>query len=203
MPFRKRPRPEPIEDWSQLQLQLVWPEQVTYGLIRPVVLFRFSPAERARQTGIPERTIYRKASRCDALGLAGLLKASGDRLVKPQDTGIVGVCYVEVAGVVQPDPTWAAQATGAHSAVVAVAAGEAATLPENQVGRLSIGERHSVWPAQDAVVVFVRNVQTPAIVDCCALSFAQAAGAHPAGVAGEVRLSQHAVGHRVASGRPR
>lgn len=45
MPFRKRPRLEATEDWSQLQLQLVWPEQVTYVLIRPVVLFGLSPAD--------------------------------------------------------------------------------------------------------------------------------------------------------------
>ncbi len=45
MPFRKRPRLEATEDWSQLQLQLVWPEQVTYELIRPVVLFGLSPAD--------------------------------------------------------------------------------------------------------------------------------------------------------------
>ncbi len=44
MPFRKRPRLEATEDWSQLQLQLVWPEQVAYELIRPVVLFGRSPA---------------------------------------------------------------------------------------------------------------------------------------------------------------
>ena len=54
MPYRKRPRLEPTEDWPQLQLQLVWPEQVSYELIRPVALFGFSTAERAKQTGVPE-----------------------------------------------------------------------------------------------------------------------------------------------------
>jgi transposase len=76
MPFRKRPRREPTEDWSQLQLQLVWPEQVSYELIRPVVLFGLSPAERARQTGVPARTIYRRADRFDAEGMASLAPAS-------------------------------------------------------------------------------------------------------------------------------
>src|SRR5438874_2873274 len=74
MPYRKRVRREATEDWSQLQLQLAWPEQVTYELIRPVVLFGFSPAERAKQTGIPERTIYRKADRFDAQGMVGLFE---------------------------------------------------------------------------------------------------------------------------------
>jgi putative transposase len=72
MPFRKRPRLEPTEDWAQLQLQLIWPEQVAYELIRPVVLFGLSPAERAKQTGVPERTIYRRADRFDADGMDSL-----------------------------------------------------------------------------------------------------------------------------------
>src|SRR5207248_3890905 len=74
MPYRKRPRIEPTEDWPQLQLQLVWPEQVSYELIRPVVLFGFSPAERAKQTGVSERTIYRKAERFDSEGLVSLVE---------------------------------------------------------------------------------------------------------------------------------
>jgi len=68
MPLRKRRRIEPTKDWPQLQLQFTWPEQVTYELIRPVVRFGFSPAERAQQTGVPARTIYRKADRFDAQG---------------------------------------------------------------------------------------------------------------------------------------
>jgi transposase len=74
MPYLKRPRSEPTEDWSQLRLQLAWPEQVSYELLRPVVLFGSSPAERAKQTGVPERTIYRKADRFDAEGMAGLFE---------------------------------------------------------------------------------------------------------------------------------
>ena len=72
MPYRKRPRVEPTEDWSQLQLQLPWPEQISYELIRPIVLFGFSPAERAKHTGVPERTLRRKAERFDAKGMASL-----------------------------------------------------------------------------------------------------------------------------------
>jgi putative transposase len=72
MPFRKRPRVDPTEDWSQLQLRLAWPEQVSYELIRRVVLFGSSPAERAKQTGIPARRIHRKADRFDLEGVAGL-----------------------------------------------------------------------------------------------------------------------------------
>src|SRR3954463_2719637 len=76
MPLRKRRRIEPTEDWPQLQLQFTWPEQVTYELIRPVVLFGFSPAERAQQTGVPARTIYRRADRFDAQGMTSLFAAA-------------------------------------------------------------------------------------------------------------------------------
>src|SRR4051812_49805839 len=74
VPYRKRPRIAPTDDWSQLQLQLAWPEQVSYELIRPVVLFGSSPAERAKQTGVPERTLRRKADRFDTEGMAGLVE---------------------------------------------------------------------------------------------------------------------------------
>lgn len=51
MPARARPLLEPIDDWHQLNLLTQFPEQLTDGLIRPVVLFGQSPAERAQQTG--------------------------------------------------------------------------------------------------------------------------------------------------------
>jgi hypothetical protein len=72
MPYRKRPQLEPTEDWPQVQLQLAWPEQVSYELIWPVVLFGSSPAERAKQTGVPARTILRKAERFVSEGIADL-----------------------------------------------------------------------------------------------------------------------------------
>ena len=55
-----------------MQLQLAWPEHVSYELIRPVVLFGFSAAERAKQTGVPERTLRRKADRFDTEGMTSL-----------------------------------------------------------------------------------------------------------------------------------
>ena len=68
-----RSRIEPTDDWHQLSLLVQEPVQRTYELIRPVVLFGQSPAERARQTGTAERTIYRQAARFEAQGMAGLL----------------------------------------------------------------------------------------------------------------------------------
>ena len=36
---RKRALLQPTDDWSQLELRFTWPEQASYELIRPVVLF--------------------------------------------------------------------------------------------------------------------------------------------------------------------
>ncbi len=47
MPAAKRVRTPPTEDWDALQLRLHWPEQVEYELIRPVVVFGLTAAERA------------------------------------------------------------------------------------------------------------------------------------------------------------
>jgi transposase len=58
---------------------LAWPQQHAYELIRPVVLFGQSPAERAQQAGVAQSTIYRKTARFDALGIVGLVEA------EPQD----------------------------------------------------------------------------------------------------------------------
>ena len=67
-----RQRVAPTDDWEQLRLLAGWPEQVAYELLRPVVLFGRSPAERARETGAPERTLYRQADRFDHLGMRSL-----------------------------------------------------------------------------------------------------------------------------------
>jgi putative transposase len=63
------------------------PGQRTYELIRPVVLFGQSPAERAAETGAAARTVYRQAARFDQLGLAGLLpppRAEKHRRLPPE-----------------------------------------------------------------------------------------------------------------------
>ena len=61
MPRAKRHRREPTDDWQQLQPLTQFPEQLTYELIRPVVLFGQTPLERARATGTPQRTLLRVA----------------------------------------------------------------------------------------------------------------------------------------------
>ncbi len=66
----------PATIWTQLRLLLTGEEQKMYELIRPVVLFGRSPALRARDTGVPERTIYRKAARFATRGMASLFAES-------------------------------------------------------------------------------------------------------------------------------
>src|SRR5215211_3369680 len=75
MASRKRSLLEPTDDWHQLQLQLNWMEQTRYELIRPVVVFGAPLVERAKQTGVSARTIYRKVNRFDELGMQSLFEA--------------------------------------------------------------------------------------------------------------------------------
>jgi putative transposase len=76
---RRRRRVEPTDDWEQLALLCGWPEQVAYEEIRPLTLFGDSVAERARQTGTPERTLYRKLDRFEAEGMESLFAAEPAR----------------------------------------------------------------------------------------------------------------------------
>src|SRR5215207_4743628 len=68
-----RPQSAPSDDWRQIELLARVPGQRTYELIRPVVLFDQSPAERAAETGAAERTLYRQVARFDQLGMASLV----------------------------------------------------------------------------------------------------------------------------------
>jgi putative transposase len=75
MASRKRALLAPTDDWQQLQFQLDWLEQQRYELIRPVVVFGSAPVERAEQTGVSARTIYRRVERFDQLGMQSLFEA--------------------------------------------------------------------------------------------------------------------------------
>src|SRR3954452_3269139 len=75
MASRKRAPLAPTDDWQQLRFQLDWTEQTRYELIRPVVVFGAPPVERSKQTGVSARTIYRKVSRFDELGMQSLFEA--------------------------------------------------------------------------------------------------------------------------------
>ena len=69
----RRQRVVPTDDWQQLRLLARWPEQLAYELIRPVVLFGHSPAERVAETGAAERTLYRQVDRFEQLGMASFV----------------------------------------------------------------------------------------------------------------------------------
>src|SRR5215216_4390195 len=68
-----RPQSAPSDDWRQIELLARVPGQRTYELIRPVVLFGQSPADRAAETGAAERTLYRQVARFDQLGMASFV----------------------------------------------------------------------------------------------------------------------------------
>src|SRR5262250_738288 len=60
------------EDFAQYQLQFIDPIQHDYEVIRPIVLFAETIAERSRQTGIERTTIGDKARRFIHDGMLGL-----------------------------------------------------------------------------------------------------------------------------------
>ncbi len=70
---QRRERIEPTDDWQQLELRVGTVGQRTYELIRPVVLFGHSPAERAAATSTAERTLYRQVARFEQLGMASFV----------------------------------------------------------------------------------------------------------------------------------
>lgn len=72
----KPKRIAPTRVWKQLQLRIRWPDQQSYELIRPVVLFGQPAHERALETGEPIRTIYRHVARFTAQGLPGRTAAA-------------------------------------------------------------------------------------------------------------------------------
>lgn len=74
MPPSARPRHDPTDDWVQVRLLVASPEQETYELLRPIVLFGRPPSVRARETGVPERTLRRKAARFEATGMRSLFE---------------------------------------------------------------------------------------------------------------------------------
>ena len=68
----KRQRIAPTNNWQQLELLFTDPVQRTYELIRPVVLFGQSVAERAQETAVNKRSVYRQIERFTECGMLGL-----------------------------------------------------------------------------------------------------------------------------------
>jgi hypothetical protein len=63
MPRANRPRRERTHDWQKIKQYTLWPEQQLYEKLRTITLFNESAAERARETGTPERTLQRQVER--------------------------------------------------------------------------------------------------------------------------------------------
>ncbi len=85
MPNRRYERREPTENWQQLRPLLKDPAQITYEVIRPVVLWGVTPKERAAETGVPQRSIYYRANLFDQAGMASLLPAEPPPPIPKQD----------------------------------------------------------------------------------------------------------------------
>jgi hypothetical protein len=77
---------EHTEEWALIEPLLPWHEQREYELLRPIVLFGDTPAERAGQTGAAARTLHEKARRFDEEGdemLRRLLVGSAHYILGP------------------------------------------------------------------------------------------------------------------------
>ena len=75
MPASLRPQRQPTDDWEQLRLLVNSPEQETYEILRPIVLFGQPTSERAHETGVPERTLRRTVARFETTGMRSLFDA--------------------------------------------------------------------------------------------------------------------------------
>lgn len=60
---RSRRRCQPTDDGQQVRLRVASRKQETDGRLRPIVLVGHSAVVRTRETGVPERTLRRKAER--------------------------------------------------------------------------------------------------------------------------------------------
>ncbi len=75
--MRHRKRIKLTGDWDQLVPLFEWPEQEEYERIRQPVLFGSPLAERAKEIGVPERTLYFKIERFEKEGIRGLFSTKG------------------------------------------------------------------------------------------------------------------------------
>jgi putative transposase len=69
---RNTERVEPTHEWEQLVPMFEWPEQENYEVIRPLVLFGEPVAQRAEETGVSERTLYRRIEGFEHEGMDSL-----------------------------------------------------------------------------------------------------------------------------------
>jgi putative transposase len=82
---RRYERRDPTDNWQQLRPLLKDTAQISYEVIRPVVLWGVTPKERAAETGMSQRTIYYRANLFDVAGMASLLPAEPPPPIPKQD----------------------------------------------------------------------------------------------------------------------
>jgi putative transposase len=85
MPKRRYESREPTHDWQQIRPLLKDTAQITYEIIRPVLLWGQTPKERGEETDVSPRTIYYKANLFDQAGMASLLPPEPPPSVPKQD----------------------------------------------------------------------------------------------------------------------
>ena len=85
MPRQRYVRRDPTQEWSQLRPLLKDTAQVSYEIVRPIVLFGVSPLERAQQTGVSKSWLYAKANLFDQAGMAALLPPALPPVISKHD----------------------------------------------------------------------------------------------------------------------
>lgn len=85
MPKHRYERREPTHDWQQIRPLLKDSAQITYEILRPVLLWGQAPKERGAETGMSPRTIYYRANLFDQAGMASLLPPEPPPSIPKQD----------------------------------------------------------------------------------------------------------------------
>jgi putative transposase len=85
MPNNRYERRELSHHWEDIRPLLKDSAQITYEIIRPVLLFGISPKERAEETGMSKSSIYYKANLFDVSGMASLLPVAPPPEIPKQD----------------------------------------------------------------------------------------------------------------------
>lgn len=75
-------------EWEELQTHLLWPEQVLYEAIRPVVAFNQPIKQRAEELGVSTKTLSKRVHLFVQHGIPGLIpndsRQTGDQRLLPQ-----------------------------------------------------------------------------------------------------------------------
>jgi len=79
MPGPKRARRERTDEWAKIKQWTLWPEQQLYEQIRPIILFGETAGERAKETGVAQRTLSRKADDFEQQGMLSLFSQDQPR----------------------------------------------------------------------------------------------------------------------------